>query len=145
MARGKDLVVALGFERAIAITAAAAELLQGEGLAVGAVGFCWGGTIALLANLRLGLPAVSYYGARNVQFLDEQLRAPMMFHFGERDASIPPEAVQAHREQMPRAQVFTYPAGHAFNRDDPGSDAFEPESARLAHTRTMAFFEQALR
>jgi carboxymethylenebutenolidase len=145
MARGKELVTQLGFDRAIAITTAAASLLQGEGLKVGIVGFCWGGTVALLGNLRSGLPAVSYYGARNVAFLDEPLRAPMMFHFGERDPSIPAEAVEQHRKKMPQAQVFTYPAGHAFNRDDPSSDAFEPESAHLAHARTMAFFEQALR
>ena len=95
--RGKALVTELGFDRALGIVAAAAKLLQAEGLKVGAVGFCWGGTIALLANLRLGFPAVSYYGARNGQFLDEPLRAPMQFHFGERDSSITAETVAAHR------------------------------------------------
>ncbi len=144
IARGKALVDALGFDRAIAITAAAAGLLRAGGLKVGAVGFCWGGTIALLANLRLGLPAVSYYGARNVQFLDERLRAPMQFHFGKRDPSIPAADVALHRERMPAAEVFEYPAGHAFNRDEAGSDAFEPASARLAHARTMEFFGRAL-
>ena len=63
---------------------AAAELLQTEGLRVGVVGFCWGGSVAFLANTRLWLPAVSYYGARSVPFLDEPARAPLMFHFGAR-------------------------------------------------------------
>lgn len=144
VARGRELVDALGLERAVAITGAAAKLLQGEGLKVGAVGFCWGGTVALLANTRFGLPASSYYGARNVPFLGEPLRAPMQFHFGEEDAGIPPQAIVAHREQQPDAEVFTYPgAGHAFNRElDPR--AYDPASAQLAHQRTMQLFAQAL-
>lgn len=144
VARGRELVDALGLERAVAIAGAAARLLQGEGLKVGVVGFCWGGTVALLANTRLGLPASSYYGARNVPFLGEPLRAPMQFHFGEEDAAIPPRAVAAHRRQHPDAEVYTYPgAGHAFNREvDPR--AYDPASAQLAHQRTMQLFARAL-
>ena len=143
-ARGRVLVSELGFERAVAIVDAAAKLLQAEGLRVAVVGFCWGGTVALLANTRLGLPAISYYGARNVQFLDEPLRAPMQFHFGERDASIPAEDIARHREAWPQAEVHAYPAaGHAFNREV-DIHAFEPESARLAHERMLAFLDTAL-
>ena len=142
-ARGRELVSTLGMDRAIAIVDAAARLLRGEGLKVGVVGFCWGGTVALLSATRLGLPAASYYGARNVPFLDEPLQAPAMFHFGEHDASIPPQDVALHREKLPRAEVFTYPAGHAFNRDvDP--DAYDADSARLARRRTLDFFAAAL-
>jgi carboxymethylenebutenolidase len=143
--RGRSLVDKLGMEAAVGIVAATAGLLQDEGLKAGVVGFCWGGTVALLANTRLGLPAVSYYGARNVPFLDEPLRAPMQFHFGGQDPSIPPEAVQAHREKVgDEAGVFLYPgAGHAFNREtDPGH--YHAEAARQAHARAMALFEQAL-
>ena len=143
VARGRELVDALGLDRAIGIVGAAAKLLQAEGLKVGVVGFCWGGSVALLANTRLGLPAVSYYGARNVQFLDEPLRAPMQFHFGTRSGSIPAEAVAAHRDKLPDAEVHAYPAGHAFNRDvDPR--AYDAASARLAHARTMELFGRAL-
>lgn len=143
-ARGRELVAALGTDRAVLVLAAAADLLRAEGLKVGVVGFCWGGTVALLGNTRLGLPASSYYGARNEAFLDEPLRAPMQFHFGEEDASIPAEVVDAHRQRQPDADVFTYPgAGHAFNREvDPG--AYDAASAHLAHQRTMHLFEQAL-
>jgi carboxymethylenebutenolidase len=148
-ARGKALANALGLETATVITASAVQLLQGEGLRVGVVGFCWGGTVALLANLRLGLPAVSYYGARNVQALQERdpadpLRAPMQFHFGEHDASISAGDIAVHRAKVPTADIHVYPAGHAFNRDvDP--KAFEPASARLAQARTLAFLDAALR
>jgi carboxymethylenebutenolidase len=142
--RGRALIEALGLERASMITAAAARQLQQEGLHVGVVGFCWGGTVALLANLRLGLPAVSYYGARNVKFLDEPLRAPMQFHFGEHDGSIPAADVELHRRKLPGADINVYPAGHAFDREvDP--KVFDAASARLAHTRTLAFFDAALR
>lgn len=140
---GKTLVMALGFDHALAITTAAANLLQSEGLRVGVVGFCWGGTVALLGNLRLGLPAVSYYGARNVGFLDEPLRAPVQFHFGGHDPSISAEDIELHRKKMPTSEIHVYPAGHAFNRDvDP--KAFDGASARLAHSRTLAFFNHAL-
>ena len=153
--RGRELVGELGVDRALAIVDAAATALRAllpernqepaiDGPRVAAVGFCWGGTIAYLANTRLGLPAVSYYGARNVPFLDEPLRAPMMFHFGGQDSSIPANDIAAHRAKHPDAAVHVYPAaGHAFNRDvDP--KAYEPESARLAHRRTLDLFHDAL-
>ena len=142
--RGKALVDRLGLEAATAVVDAAAAQLRGEGLKVGVVGFCWGGTVALLANTRLGLPAVSYYGARNLPFLDEPLRAPMQFHFGEKDPSIPPEAVDAHRARKPDADVYGYPgAGHAFNREiDPNH--YHTDAAQRAHARAMALFADAL-
>jgi carboxymethylenebutenolidase len=144
MARGRALVGRLTVDQATEITGAACDVLRKEGLRVGVVGFCWGGTVALLANLRLGLPAVSYYGARNVPFLDEPLRAPMQFHFGAQDSSISAADVALHREKMPDAEIHVYPAGHAFDRDvDP--KVFEPASARLARTRSLAFFESTLR
>lgn len=142
--RGRALVDALGLEAAVAIVQAAARQLQGEGLKVGVVGFCWGGTVALLANTRLGLPASSYYGARNVPFLGEPLRAPMQFHFGEEDPSIPPAAVEAHRLRQPGAETFSYPgAGHAFNRDS-DSAHYRADAAHAAHARTMVLFAGAL-
>mgnify|MGYP003595084821 CR=1 FL=1 len=144
-ARGRELVGALGTDRAVAIVQAAADVLRAEGLKVAVVGFCWGGSIAFLADTRLGLPAVSYYGARTAPFLAEPLRAPMLFHFGGDDASTPPDYVLAHRDAHPQAGLHVYPgAGHAFNRDvDPRH--FHAASAALARKRTLAFLESALR
>lgn len=143
--RGRALVAALGVDAAVDILAAAADLLHGEGLRVGAVGFCWGGSVAFLCNTRLGLPAVGYYGARSVPFLDEPARAPLMFHFGECDTSIPASDIALHREKQPHAQVFVYPAaGHAFNRDVDAS-VYEPASAALAWERTIDFLAETLR
>ncbi|KRG44659.1 carboxymethylenebutenolidase [Stenotrophomonas panacihumi] len=139
--RGLEMVKALGMDRAVDIVQAAATALAPAGK-VGTVGYCWGGSVALLSAIRLGLPSVSYYGARNVQFLDEPLKAPVIFHFGEQDKSIPPEAVQAHREKLPQSPVYVYPADHAFNRDV--GPHYAPESAKLARERTLAFFADNL-
>jgi carboxymethylenebutenolidase len=143
-AKGRELVQELGMERAVGIVAAAAKRLQADGAQVGAVGYCWGGSVAFLANTRLGLPAVSYYGARTMPVLDEALRAPMLFHFGAEDTSIPAQDIDAHRAAHPQAEVCVYAdAGHAFNRDvDPRH--YHAESARQALKRTLAFFEAHL-
>jgi len=141
-ARGKALVGGITFAQAVDDVASAAESIGSTGR-IGCVGYCWGGTVALLAAIRLGLPAVSYYGARNVNYLDEQPAAPVMFQFGERDASIPAEAIDRQRAAWPQATFHVYPAGHAFNRDvDP--HAYDESSAKLALDRTLAFFDQHL-
>jgi carboxymethylenebutenolidase len=141
MEEGKKLVAELGLERALEDVASAAEAIASAGK-IGTVGYCWGGTVAFLAALRLGLPSVSYYGARNVPFLGETPKAPVMFHFGEKDKSIPPEMVEKHRQMLPQMDVFTYPADHAFNRDI--GDHYDPASAKLALQRTMTFFDTHL-
>ena len=142
-ARGRALVSEVGFDRALEDVASAAEAIGSSGR-VGVVGYCWGGTVALLAAIRLALPSVSYYGARNVAYLGEKLQAPVLFHFGEKDGSIPPEAVQKHRAAYPGMEIYTYPTGHAFNRDvDPTH--FDAASAQLARRRTLAFFDRYLR
>lgn len=141
-ARGKALVTSLGVDRAVSVVAAAARQLERHGK-VGTVGYCWGGTIAMLAAQRLGLPSASYYGARNVPFLDEPFKAPAIFHFGELDASIPAAAVAAHREKQPDLPVYVYPADHAFNRE--AGPHYHAPSADLARERTLAFFSENLR
>ncbi len=140
-AKGKQLVTELGLDRALEDVASAAEAITSSGK-IGTVGYCWGGTVALLAALRLGLPSVSYYGARNLPFLHEIPKAPVMFHFGEKDQHITPEMVAKHREALPQMETFTYPADHGFNRDVGAQ--YDEASARLAMQRTLAFFEQHL-
>ena len=86
---------------------------------------------------------MSYYGARTLPFLGEPLRAPIQFHFGERDASIPPEAIDAHRAALPNAPIYLYNAGHGFNCE-PRPD-YHADSADLAWRRTLDFFADALK
>jgi carboxymethylenebutenolidase len=142
VARGRELVDQLGFDRVLGDLGAIEESLRGD-CKVGVVGYCWGGTVAFLANARLGLPAVSYYGARTFPILHQRLLAPMEFHFGERDPLIPPEHVAAHREMHPHAAIYTYPAGHGFNCDERAD--YDAASADAALDRTLNFFSRVLR
>lgn len=139
-AKGRELVAALGFDKALKIVEAAAAYAARAGK-VATIGYCWGGSVVLRVAQELALPAISYYGARNTAFLDTPLKAPVMFHFGETDTSIPPEAVQAHRDKLPGMDVFVYPTGHAFNRDvDP--QHYDAASAKLALQRSLEFLRK---
>lgn len=137
VARGRELVAALGFERAVDIVHAAAAWLGAANRGVAVMGFCWGGTVALLSNTRHALPAVSYYGGRSLPFLGEPLRAPMLMHFGERDPIIPADHVALHRERLAGARMHVYAAGHGFNCDRRVD--FDARAAMLAWSRSLAF------
>ena len=143
MQRGKALASEVGLDRAVEAVASAAESIQSAGR-IGVVGFCWGGTVALLAAQRLALPAVSYYGARNTGYLDQPLKAPVIFHFGASDRSITAEARAKHKQAWPDAPIYVYDhCGHAFNRDV-DKNAYNADAAKLAWQRTLAFFEREL-
>lgn len=146
IARGRELVAKLGMDRAVACVRAAAEaLVEGDGDIpgrVGVVGYCWGGSVAFLANTRLGLPSISYYGARTVPFLHEIPRAPLLFHFGGHDNSIPLGDIQKHRDALPRAEIHVYDAGHGFSCDRRAD--FVPEAAALAFERSLQFLREHL-
>jgi len=108
---------------------------------VGMVGYCWGGRVTYLAGCHTNIAAgVAYYGGGIAQVLNETLRCPMMFHFGDKDAHIPPSDVEAIRKAYPQETYHLYPADHGFNCTERAS--FHPESARLAFTRTVEFFRQ---
>ncbi len=135
--KGRELAEKLGFDQAVKDIASAAKTLQSAGK-VGVVGFCWGGTVAYLCAARLGLPAVSYYGGRTVPFLHEQPKAPVLFHFGDRDPLISAQDVAKHRAALPNAAMHIYPAGHGFNCEARAD--YNPDCARLAWQRTLEFF-----
>lgn len=136
--KGRALRAALGFDAPMLDIAAAIAALQPAGK-VAAVGYCWGGSLAWLTACRLDPAcAVCYYGAQITDFLGEKPRAPVIMHFGEKDALISAEAVAAIRAAHPAVPIFTYPAGHGFNCDMRGD--FEPASAALALERTLAHF-----
>ena len=142
IARGRELAARVGFDHAVAAVEAAAKVLSGSVEKVGAVGFCWGGTVAFLANTRLGLPAVSYYGARTVPFLNERPKAPLMLHFGEHDPHIPAADVQTHRDVLTDAFIHVYDAGHGFNCDLRAD--YSEDAAQEARRRTVQFFNRFL-
>jgi carboxymethylenebutenolidase len=109
---------------------------------VGIVGYCWGGTCSWKsASSVSGLSAaVAYYGGGIPGLIGEKPKCPVMFHWGETDASIPldkaKEVAAAHADQI----HYFYPAGHGFNCDQRGSH--HAESAKLARGRTLEFFRK---
>jgi carboxymethylenebutenolidase len=65
-----------------------------------------------------------------------------MYHFGDRDNTLPPEAIEKIRLALPQGQYFIYPADHGFNCDQRAS--FDEPAAKLARERTLGFFAQHL-
>jgi len=140
VARGRALRGQLGFEPPMRDIAATIAALRPAGR-VGAVGYCWGGSLAWLTACRLEADgAVCYYGAQIKDFAGETPRCPVILHFGEKDALIPPEAVAAIRKAHPDIPLFTYPAGHGFNCDLRAD--YDAKSAARALSRTRAFFRE---
>ena len=143
IARGRELVAAIGFDHALDSVSAAARFLQArDDLRVATIGYCWGGSVAFLAATRLALPSVSYYGARTMQFVNERAQAALLFHFGERDGSIPPADIAAIRAAHPQAEVRVWPAGHGINCDMRAD--YDAASADKALAVTLAFLQREL-
>jgi carboxymethylenebutenolidase len=113
---------------------------------VGIVGYCWGGLLTWRAACTLnGLAAaVPYYGGgmTTPDEIARQPRVPVQAHFGERDHWISMTSVEAFRKAHPEVEVHVYAADHGFNCDQRGS--YEPESAKLARQRALAFFGKHL-
>jgi carboxymethylenebutenolidase len=143
--QGRSWVDAIAMDNPSRDLRAAQRQIAGD-LPTGVVGYCWGGSVAFLAATRLGLPAVSYYGGRTVPYLHEKPQAPLMLHFGETDPLINAGAVAATRSALattaPTAEIYTYPAGHGFNRF--GSHDYNSPCADVALGRSLAFFERHL-
>jgi carboxymethylenebutenolidase len=139
---GRTLVGKIGMEKMLLDVDAARAKAASAGK-MGVVGYCLGGSLAWLAATRLdGIAAAScYYGGRIAATADEKPRCPVQMHFGEKDQSIPLADVEKIRAAIPASvEFFTYPAGHAFNRD--GGANYEPQSAKLARERTLALFRK---
>ena len=108
---------------------------------VGAVGYCWGGTMAYVAACHLSLAAaVVYYGGGLPQVLERTPKCPVMFHFGEQDAHIPLSDVDKVKQAYPLGHYYLYPAGHGFNCTERAS--YEAASAKLALQRSLDFLHR---
>jgi carboxymethylenebutenolidase len=135
---GRALMRQLKWPATLADVAAAVDAVRSAGSAF-VVGYCWGGTVAHVAASELELDAaVSYYGGGVAKMLDKQPKCPIMYHFGDRDASIPPADVEKIKHAYAESAVFVYSgAGHGFNCDERAS--FSPNDAQLALERTLEF------
>ena len=116
---------------------------------VGAVGYCMGGHLALLAATRTDADAsVAYYGVGIENRLGEadRLSRPVMLHIAEEDQFVPKEAQAAIRQalgQHPQVTIHTYPGrDHAFARM--GGAHYDEADAMTAGRRSLDFFKQNL-
>ena len=138
--RGLAIANAIGEAAVIADLQAAIDAVKSSG-PVAVIGFCWGGALAYLAAAKCtGVDrAVAYYGTRIKMYCDTmQPKAPMMYHFGALDKSLPPDAIEKIRAADPAGVAHVYEgADHAFTNDD--RPLYNATAAKLAHERTLAF------
>jgi carboxymethylenebutenolidase len=122
-----------------------------EGARLGAVGFCMGGSLALLAaarNRRIGAVA-DFYGGHPVIRPDVSgLRAAVLGIFAERDDFVGAEAVAALREQLRaagvRASIRVQPgAAHGFMNDS-RPDVHDAAAAAECWSELLAFLRAEL-
>jgi carboxymethylenebutenolidase len=133
---GLALKAAVSFDAALLDVAAALDHCGPAAI----LGFCWGGTLAWLAAAKLpARGAIAYYGGQIGSFLDVQLKAPVLTHFGEHDHSIPLTVAQGVSEMHPCALNHVYPAGHGFQCDE--RESYHAASADAAWTRTTGFLK----
>jgi len=117
---------------------------------VGCTGFCWGG--AMTNQVAVNAPdldaAVPYYGRQPVAEDVAKIMAPIMAHYAENDQGIDagiPAFEEALKKYKKEYQIFTYEGtGHGFNNDT-NAERYNDKAAKLAWSRTVAFFKEKLK
>jgi len=111
---------------------------------VGIFGFCYGGLLTWRSACQLsGLSAaIPYYGGGVQNESNLIPKCPVMAHFAEEDSYIPLDSVEALKKARPEIEVHIYPGHHGFNCDHRAS--YFGQSAQLARTRTLEFFQKHL-
>jgi carboxymethylenebutenolidase len=140
---GRTFIPKMQWDTVMKDAAAGMDNVESAGK-VGIVGYCWGGTASWMAASRLSgvACAICYYGGGIPNNIGEKPKAPVMFHWGEKDQSIPIDAAKKVIAAHPEAQSFIYNAGHGFNCDQRGS--FDAESAKLARSRSIEFLRKTV-
>jgi carboxymethylenebutenolidase len=136
--KGIELVGPIASGAAMLDVAAAFDHVGDTG-PVAVIGYCFGGTLAWVAAGNLPIAAaVGYYGGQIFGMKDRPPKVPTMLHFGELDAGIPLDQVQAIATANPDVPVHVYPgADHGFNCDARGQ--YDARSAAIALGRTLEF------
>jgi carboxymethylenebutenolidase len=116
---------------------------------LGAVGFCWGGgmvnrlAVALGSELRAGVP---FYGAAPDAADVTKIRAALLLHFADNDPRINalwPDYEVALKAAGVRYEAHRYPGTqHGFHNNS--TPRYREDAAKLAWTRTVAFFRKFL-
>jgi carboxymethylenebutenolidase len=138
----KDLRGAVGF-------LLAHEATRGE--RVGTVGFCMGGVLSLYAaskNRQVGACVVFYGIHPKVEPPLENLEAPVLGLYAERDQFVPPASVRALEAKLKalgkQAEMHIYPGtDHAFFNDT-RPEVYDEAAAADSWRRTISFFREHL-
>jgi carboxymethylenebutenolidase len=116
---------------------------------VGAVGFCFGGM--MINRLAVASPeldaGVAYYGRQVPAALVPNIKAALLLHYAEHDDGVNsgiPAYEAALKANNKKFTMHTYPGTqHAFNNDT-GAARYNEAAAKLAWSRTLAFFTENL-
>ena len=117
---------------------------------LGAVGFCFGGGIVNQLAVRLGgdlNAGVAFYGRQAAVADVPKISAPLLFQYAGNDQRIN-EGIAAYEEAL-KANNKVYQSHmyegkqHGFHNDT--TPRYDEESAKLAWTRTLEFFNKYLR
>ena len=113
-----------------------------DGDRIGAIGYCFGGSVAWLGATRGNYDAaVSYYGGNAADFANEKPKCPIICHIGKEDKGIGADKVEKIKAGQPQVPVNLYDgAGHGFNCDHRGS--YNEAAAKTARTRTLDFLKE---
>lgn len=116
---------------------------------VGAMGFCWGGgQVNRVAAIEPALHAgVAYYGSQIPAERVPGIRAALMLHYAGKDDRIN-TGIPAYKAALDAAgkayELHMYEGvDHAFNNDT-GPARYNPDSAKLAWERSLAFLAKHL-
>lgn len=117
---------------------------------VGCTGFCWGG--GMTNQVAVNCPdldaAVPYYGMQPTPEQVASIKAPIIAHYAGDDARINqgiPAFEEALKKEKKEYQIFMYEgAQHAFNNDS-NPERYNEKAAKLAWSRTIAFFKEKLK
>lgn len=141
-----DIASTLGDIAATATTLRAMPEVTGK---LAAIGYCFGGRLAYLSAAQGSVDAaVPYYGGGIHDNLDQasKIKAPILFHYAEKDGHIPLSAVanvKASFAGRDNASFHVYPdADHGFNCWARGT--YQQKAAALAHGRTLQFLAENL-
>lgn len=112
---------------------------------IGIVGYCWGGSLSWRAatETKLFSAASCWYGAMIPSLLQHPHHCPVQMHFGEKDHSIPLDAIEKVRQAYKDVDIYVYEnADHGFGCQ--ARDSFHKEAYELAQKRTLDFFAKNL-
>ena len=137
--RTEDLLAAYGFLKA-------RPECTGK---VGAVGFCFGGTIVNTMAVRFPdlAAAVPFYGGQPSAADTAKIKAPMLIHYAGLDERVDagwPAFEAALKANGVKYQMYMYAGtNHGFHNDT--TPRYDEAAAKLAWSRTLAFLNEHLR